>query len=179
MELRLFIRSKRDHDESFGTSDTTNDGTWIDVADMSQDEIEKEIREYLQKRNSEDDLSHDEWVCTSVAGEGQIEKSLYVPFTDLDPVLAIMTLVDEYGDAALAYAETQDYSDWSEEHFKETYCGNAITKAEWGSEHAISLGDIKKEVRDYFDGSRYVRDLEDNGWKFAHVKKKVYAFRPY
>lgn len=175
-------------------------GVWIDLEGKDESEIQDEINAMLRTsihpnvRVACPDCEHerDSQRCKPCGGYGTVpsaeEWSIhdYDKFPDMgeNPSLAALVeaarMLDEHGDAWLAYVDHVGEHYATEDDFSEKFAGEADTEREWVEQWIDDTGllhDMPDNLRNYFDYDAYLRDMKCGGdVGFVRKDGTVYVF---
>ncbi len=149
-------------------------GKWIELSDLSVEEIHTEIQSILQSSPYTKQYGEvaEEWAIHDFE-LGGIRISEY---EDLDTVVKIVTALSEHGEAFAIYYNDVSDLDYAIEHFEEAYLGEYDSFLDYATESFDELyaHAIPENLRYYIDYSAYARDLEIEGY----FSEDGHVFRP-
>jgi len=99
---------------------------------------------------------------------------------DLEKLLEYVEMVEEHGDAWVAYMEDQRHNDPSEHDFNDRYAGEGSSELDWiygYVEDTGLLAEVPEALKQFFDNEAYLRSMEAGGEiSFQSINGTVYAF---
>lgn len=176
---RIYVASLSDYNNG------DRHGEWIDTKGKDAEELQEDVNVILrgskypnvmveyersQVPSAEEFAIHDHEGFGNAIGE----------WSTLQEVAELDALLEEHGDAYLAYIEHGgSYS--TPQGFEDSYEGIYELKLDWGWAFAESTGmldGVSDVCRNYFDMEAFVRDCEYNGdIVFVELNDSTYAFR--
>ena len=134
-------------------------GEWIDCLNTTADQIEEQIEAMLESSPEED---AEEWGIHDFEGFGEYKVS---ENEDLDNLVELADLIEEYGEVALAVTEFEVHVDRIKLLCEEGYMGEFSSKKYWAFEYLKDTNSLPDNelVAMYFDYEAYARDAELNG----------------
>jgi antirestriction protein len=134
-------------------------GKWINCFNTTADQIEEQIEAMLESSPEED---AEEWGIHDFEGFGEYKVS---ENEDLDNLVELVDLIEEYGEVALAVTEFEVHVDRIKLLCEEGYIGTYTDRGDWAAEYLKDTDILpdNKLVTMYFDYEAYARDTELNG----------------
>ncbi|WP_085589302.1 antirestriction protein ArdA [Pseudomonas sp. B14(2017)] len=121
--------------------------------------------------------SSEEWAAHDYDGEGLNQ---FGEYPNLEKLLEHVRLVEEHGDAWLAYVEWIGENNASEENFEDCHLGDCENAEAYFTEQLEESGELREipqHLRGYFDFAGYARDQELNGhYVFVEYGGTTYVF---
>jgi antirestriction protein len=176
-------------------------GVWIELDGKDADDVQGEVNAMLRTSKYPNvrvpcpDCEHerDSQRCKPCKGTGTVPSAEewaihdhevpgmdvgeWTPFAD---IVAHVEMVEEHGDAWIAYVDCVGTKYATAEGFEDAQAGSADTELEWCEQFlddAGTLDAIPENLRSYFDTERYLRDMKLGGdVTFEEVDGTVYAF---
>lgn len=121
--------------------------------------------------------SSEEWAAHDYDGEGL---SSFGEYPNLEDLLEHVRLIDEHGDAWLAYVEWQGANNANEDAFLESRLGECESPQAYFEDHLEDSGllkEVPQELRGYIDMEAYARDQQiSGGYHFEEYGSTTYVF---
>jgi antirestriction protein len=149
--MRIYVASLSDYNAG------RLHGVWIDCEGKSEGDIRAEVSAMLAAST---EPYAEEWAIHDHEGFG----SLIGECTSFDRVAILAELIEEHGDAFIAYAENTGGENL--DGFEEAYQGEFDTLADWAEDFMESTGglsEVPEELQRYFDFESYGRDAQLGG----------------
>jgi antirestriction protein len=149
-------------------------GAWISCDNTTVDAIEAEIEAMLAESPEPD---AEEYAIHGYEGFGKFKVS---ENADLEELVELADLIDEYGDTALALTEYEVHVDRIKTFLEDGFMGEYDSKESWAEEFLTDTDSLPDNdlVRRYFDYEAYARDCELSGdvQFIEYGYRKVFVF---
>lgn len=148
-------------------------GIWIDVRQHPED-IQNEVSYMLSYSYQED---AEEYAIHDYAGFCGLSISEY---ESIEKIVELAQIIEEHGDAYVAYANNIGLDYATVEGFEESYRGEYDSKLDFATELFDECMDVPNHLANYIDYEKYANDLFMNGFYSVSVNgnggRCVYVF---
>lgn len=150
-------------------------GEWIDATQDPED-IKDAITAMLA---SSPTPGAEEYAIHDYDGFGDLARTLG-EYPDIDKVCELAQMIEEHGEAYIAYAGNVGTDYATPDGFRDAFAGQYSSEEDWAYDYAESTGlleNIPETLRSYFDYERYARDARLSGdMSFVTVDGTLYVF---
>jgi antirestriction protein len=177
-------------------------GVWIELDGKDADDVQGEVNAMLRTSKYPNvrvpcpDCEHerDSQRCKPCNGTGTVESAEewaihdhevpgmdvgeWTPFAD---IVAHVEMVEEHGDAWIAYVDAYGSANATPERFEDARAGEGDSELDWlygWIEDAGVLSEMPENLKCYFDYDAYLRDIKHD-FTFSRVDGTVYAFHDF
>ena len=175
-------------------------GEWIDLDGKDADDVQGEIAAMLRRSKHPNvrvpcpgcEHERDSQRCQPCSGYGTVPSAEEWSIHDyddcpdmgenpsLDDLLEQVRLIEDHGDAWIAYVENVGSQYATESGFEDARAGEADSELAWCEQFLDDTGtldDMPENLRSYFSTEAYLRDMKLGGdVSFERVNGTVFAF---
>jgi len=149
-EFKLYVADLADYNAGLLS------GFWLDIEDLTANEISEKIQDFLKKRTEETSELHEEYAIHDMEG---FPSTLTSEWPDFKELVEYMELIQAHGDAYEAYCEWIGFEYATPEGFEESYCGEYDSEQDYAEELADEIMEIPTNMEPYFDYEKFSNEL--------------------